>query len=411
MHVMFMAQVYAPEDVSAAVLITELSTDLVKRGHQVTMVTCAPNYPYGRVYPSYRNRLYQAEWLDGVRVVRTWSYISSRKSFWRRILNYGSYSATAFYGGLAAGKPDVLVNYSPPLPLGLSAWLLSRLWRIPWVLQIEDLYPEAAIAAGVLRNRRVIGFFSAMERLLYRQANHISLIAEGFRRNLLGKGVSPDKISLIPVWADPDMVQPLPKENAFRSAHGLNGRFVVMYAGNLGHTSALEEVLDAAEMLRGEADIRFLIVGEGVKKAELEGLAQERGLGNMLFLPFQPRQMFAEMLAAADVGLVTLNRNSSETSLPSKIFNIMASARPILAVAPAESEIAGLVDAAKCGFVTSPGHPELLADAITKMMGQAVLSGEMGRSGRAHLEARYTRGSCVEKYERMLLNLCNKEHN
>jgi hypothetical protein len=151
MRILFMAQCYRPEAVSAAVLITELATDLVRRGHQVTMVTCAPNYPYGRVYEGYRNQLYQVEWLDGVRVVRTWTYISPQKTFWRRLFNYGGYSATAFYGGLLAGKPDILVSYSPPLPLGLSAWLLSRLWRVPWVLQLE-IFTRKQRWPGVLSN-------------------------------------------------------------------------------------------------------------------------------------------------------------------------------------------------------------------------------------------------------------------
>jgi len=403
-----MAQCYAPEDVSAAVLITELATDLARRGHQVVFVTCAPSHPHGRVFPGYRNRLYQTEWLAGVRVVRTWSYISPHKTFWRRILNYGSFSATALYGGWLAGKPDALVNFSPPLPLGMSAWLLGRLWGVPWVLQLNDLYPEAAIAAGVLRNRTAIGFFSAMERFLYRQATHISVLSNGFRRNLLHKGVSSEKITVIPVWADPDIVRPLPKENAFRDRHGLAGQFVVMYAGTVGHTSSLEDVLVAAEILRDDSDIRFVIIGEGVKKTALEEMAQGKGLENMLFLPFQPREAFPEMLAAADVGLVTLNRNSSRTSLPSKTFNIMASARPILAVTPPDSEIAQLVQEAGCGLNTPPERPKLLAEAISGLKHQDHQLLTMGQNGRSQLESRYARARCVDTYEHMLLSLCQK---
>jgi len=408
MHIMFMTQCYAPEDVSFAVLITELATDLVKRGHQVTVVTCAPNYPFGRVYSGYRNRLYQVECLDGVRVVRTWSYISPHKTFWRRIFSYGSYSATTLYGSLLAGKPEVIVSFSPPLPLGLSAWPLSRLWHVPWVLTLMDLYPEAAVAAGVLRNQAAIAFFSSMERFLYQQATHISLISEGFRQNLFGKGVPSQKISVIPVWADPDIVQPLPKKNAFRDQHGLNGQFVVMYAGTLGYTSALKEVLEAAEILWDEPDVRFVIVGEGVKKAALEELTRNKGLGNILFLPFQPRQVFAEMLAAADVSLVTLNQSSSLTSLPSKIFNIMASARPVLAVTPSESEIAQLIKKAECGVIVPPEHPELLAEMILELKQQDKRLTKMGQNGRAQLETKFSRARCVEMCEQMLLSLCRK---
>jgi len=414
MHIMFMAQLYAPEDISGAVLITELATDLVKRGHEVTFVTGAPNYPYGRVFDGYRNRAYQVEWLDGVRVVRTWSYISPRKTVWPRLLHYGTYSATAFYGGLFAGKPDIVVNYSPPLPLGLPAWLLGRLWRVPWVLVLEDLYPDAAVAAGVLRNQRLIGLFSAIERFLYRHATHVSVISESFRKNLERKGVPPEKITLIPVWADPDVVRPLPKENGFRHRLGLSGKFVVMYAGNLGLTSCLEDVLGAAKLLApaeppaNKDGICFVLIGEGVKKEDLEAAAREARLTNVMFLPYQPREIFPEMLAAADVGLVTLNHDSASSSLPSKVFNVMASARPILAVAPPDSDLAQLVDDAGCGVVVPPGRPELLADALVALRGRSDKLVEMGQNGRSLLEGRYSRAGCVDAFEDLLARLCRE---
>ena len=405
MHIMFMAQCYAPEDVSAAVLITELATDLAKQGHQVTFITGAPNYPHGRVFAGYRNALYQVEQLDGVRVVRTWSYISPQKTFWRRIFHYGTYSATAFYGGLLAGKPDILVNYSPPLPLGMSAWLLSRLWRVPWILQLEDLYPDAAVAAGMLQNRAAIRLFAAMEAFLYRRATHISLIAESFRQNLLAKGVPDRQITLIPVWADPDIVQPLPKDGPFRAQHGLTGQFVVLYAGNMGVTSCLEDVLDAAKQLRSQPDIRFVIVGEGTKKAALQQTARDERLENVLFLPYQPREVFPEMMAAADISLVTLNHHSALTSLPSKIFNIMASGRPILAVAPLDSEIAQLVREGECGLCVPPGQAGLLAETIQQLWSHSEPLSEMGENGRAQLESRFSRSHCVTRYEGMLASL------
>ncbi len=409
MHILLMAQCYLPEDVSAAILISELATDLVKQGHQVSIVTGAPSYPYGRVFQGYRNSAYQTEWLEGVRVIRTWSYISPRKTFWRRLLHYGSYSATAFYGGLLAGKPDVLVSFSPPLTLGMSAWLLSVLWGVPWVLQLEDLYPDAAVAAGMLDNKAAVAFFSAMESFLYRHATHISLISEGFRRNLIDKGVPPEKISLIPVWADPDLVSPLPKENSFRRQHGLAGQCVVMYSGNLGLTSSLEDVLGAAELLNGALDVSFAIIGEGVKKSALEDLAKKAGLKNIQFLPYQPREQFAEMLAAADLGLVTLNEKSAASSLPSKTFNIMASARPIVAVAPPESELAHLVQEAKCGVVVPPGHPQRLACEIQELRQHPEQRASMGQNGRAMLESHFSRAKCISNFEALLAGLFEYE--
>lgn len=407
MKILFLAQRYSPEDISAAILISELAVDLAKRGHQVTMITEVPNYPHGKVFPGYRNKLYQEEVLEGVRVIRTWSAISPKKEFWPRIFNYGAYSATSLYGGLLAGKHDVVVNYSPPLPLGISAWLLSRAWGVPWVLQIEDLYPDAAIAAGVLKNQRVIALFKAIERFLYRHAQHISLISESFRKNLLGKGVPPEKMTLIPVWADPDIVRPMPRENAFRQQHGLEGKFVVMYSGNMGFTSCLEDALAAADLLRGQQDTAFVLIGEGVQKAALEEMAREKGLENVIFLPYQPRDLFPEMLAAADIHLVTLNASSSHSSLPSKVFNAMASARPILAVAPAESDLAHVVRSAQCGVLVPPEAPQQLANTIRALReSDPAELDRLGAYGRAELETNYARARCIEKYEQMLIRLC-----
>lgn len=408
MKILFMAQCYAPEEVSGAVMVTELATDLAKRGHRVTVVTGAPNYPQGRVFKGYRNGLYNVETLDGVRVIRTWSYISPSKKFWARLFHYGTYCATAFYGGLFAGPPDVIASYSPPLPLGLTACLLSRIFHVPWLLQLEDLYPDAAIAAGVMTNIKVINFFLGLEKSLYRNAQRISVISKNFQQALLAKGIQNSKIEIIPVWADPDEVRPMQKQNAFRREHGLDDKFVVMYAGNIGLTSCLEDVLHAAEILQGQKNIQFVIVGEGIKKESLEAESQAKQLKNILFLPFQPRELFPEMLAAADLGLVTLNAGAALSSLPSKIFNVMASARPILAVTPPGSEITQIVEEAGCGWNIPPGSPEKLAEAIVQLMDRESAVIQMGQNGRACLEKNYSRNHCVDDYEIMLTALCDR---
>lgn len=408
MRILLLAQCYAPENVSAAVLITDLATDLVRRGHEVTVVTGAPSYPYGRVFAGYRNRLYAEERLDGVRVIRTWSVITPSTRTLPRLLHYGTYSLSAFYGGLLGGRPDVILSYSPPLPLGLSAWLLSRIWRAPWVLEIEDLYPDAAVAAGVLTNRALISFFRGLELFQYRRAAGITVISETFRRNLLGKGVPDSKLRVIPIWADPDEVRPLEKHNAFRQRCGLDGKFVVMYAGNIGLTSCLEDVLCAADHLREQTEIRFVLVGEGVRKQALEAEAKVRALPNVTFLPYQPREDFPEMLAAADLGLVTLNAGAALSSLPSKVFNVMASARPVLAVTPPGSELMQIVTESGCGWSVPPGAPTALAEAILQIQAHGAGLVQAGRNGRACLEEKYSRRRCVDAHEQMFLALHGK---
>jgi colanic acid biosynthesis glycosyl transferase WcaI len=409
MHILFLAQCYAPENVSAAILITELAMDLASRGHQVTMVTGAPNYPQGRVFDGYRNKIYQEEVLDGVRVIRTWSYITPSKKTLPRLLHYGTYSATAFYGGLAAGRPDVLVSYSPPLPLGLSAWLLSYLWRIPWVLQLEDLYPDAAISAGVMKNKTMISFFLRMEKFLYQKSHHISVITEGFRQTLLAKGVPDSKIEVIPVWADPEDMRLLPRNNPFRHTHNLKDKFVVMYAGNLGFTSCIEDVLQAAEILQERTDIQFVIIGEGIKKKGFEAEARDKRLSNITILPYQPREIFPEMLAAADILLVTLNASAALSSMPSKVFSAMASARPILTVAPSRSELTSIVAEADCGWAIPPGNPIEFAETLAQLRClDPMLLVQMGQNGRAFLEKNYSRKHCVAAYEKLLIAAWNR---
>ncbi len=413
MRILLFAQHYAPEEVSGAVLATELAEDLVQRGHAVDFVTCAPSYPGGVVFSGYRNALIAEEQRNGVRVIRVWSYISPHKSLWPRLLNYGTFSFMTFFGGLKAGRPDAIFSYSPPMPLGVAAWLLSVLWRVPWILRVEDLYPDAAIAAGVLRNAAAIRFFRWLERFLYAQATHISLISESFRRNLLAKGVAADKLSVTPVWADPHIVRPLPKENSFRRQHGLNGAFVIMYAGALGHTSCLEDVLDVAALLQdtpAAPPVRFVIVGEGLKKEGLMQAARQRGLDNVVFLPFQPREQFAEMLAAADASLVTLNAQSSSFSLPSKTFNIMASARPILAITPSDSEIAALVSEGHCGVNLPPNQPKQVAEVIRSWQRDTMHPDKMGQNGRTILESRFSRHHCVESFNQLLTRTANEQN-
>jgi colanic acid biosynthesis glycosyl transferase WcaI len=409
MHILILALCYAPEEVSAAVLVTELATDLVKKGHCVTIITGAPSYPYGKVFPGYKNKLYQTEFIDGVKVIRVWSWISFKRTYWRRIIYYATFTFFSFLGGLSEKNVDIIDCFSPPLPLGFIAWMLSLLYQKPWILQLEDIFPDAAISLGVIKNKWAIKILYTLERFIYQRANHISIIAESFRKNLLRKNVPPEKMTLIPVWADANIVQPQTKENLFRKEFGLAGKFVILYAGNMGMTSCLEDIIDAADLLRANQDIVFLLVGEGVKKEFLQAQAQEKGEENVIFLPYQPREKYPEMMATADISLVTLNSQACETSLPSKVFNIMASGRAIMAVTTPTSDLAKLVEDGHCGFVISPGKPEKMAEVILDMVKRPEDLEEMGKNGRLLLEKQYARVHCVDLYEKMLLKIGEKK--
>ncbi len=403
-----LGQHYAPEEISGSFLAKELTEDLIKMGYQITYITCAPSYPMGKVYDGYRNRFFTREMMDGTRVIRSWSYISPKRTFWRRILNFGTFSATAFIAGLLVGKPEVMLSFSPPLPLGISAWVLSRVWRVPWILYVGDIYPEIAIVTGLLRNRAAISLFLTLERFLYRKADHIEVISEGFRENLQNKGVPPEKLSVIPMWADPDVIRPLPKENNFRQENGLSGKFVVMHAGNFGVNNSLEDLVEAADLLKADDGIRFVMVGEGEKKEEICNQVAQRKLKNVLFLPYQPRSAYETMLAAADVGLISLNPEAHYTSFPSKTLNIMASERAILAVVDDKSEIAWLVRNYNCGAVVPPARPDLLAQTIINLRGAPDQLVAWGQKGRQTLIQHFSRKHCIDLYDAIFRRINNE---
>ena len=384
--------------------MTHLAVFFTSLGYEVTFVTCTPNYPYGIPFSGYKNTLLRKEKFGNVNVIRVWSFLSSNKTFWRRILNYGSFSFMAFWGGIAGKKTDILISLSPPLPLGLSTWMLSKLWNVPWILRVEDLFPDAAVAAGYLNSKLASNFFYWLEKFLYKHADRIAVITEGFQSRLISKGVPEEKIEIIPLFADPAEISLLPKNNPLKSELNLDDHFIILYSGNMGLTSSLEDLIYAAGLLSEHEEIRFVLVGEGVRKEDLQKKVIELSLNNITFLPYQPRSRYPELLAMADVSVVTLNPGAAETSLPCKTFNYLASARPILAIAPEDSELAKLIKTEKCGEVVTTGNPGLIASSILKLKQNPDLV-TMGLNGRCLVEARFSLSHVGNMFEKCILSL------
>lgn len=401
-RILIMAQHYAPEDVSGAVLATQLAEDLAAKGLDVTFITSAPSYPLGKVYPGYRNSVYATERKNGVRIIRTWSLISPSKSFPVRVINQVSFSFSSFFVGLISGKYDVIFSYSPPLPLGIAASWLSKLKGVPLILRIEDLFPDSAIEGGIIKNKIATWVLHRIEKRIYSKATHISAISKTFKELIVTKGIDETKVSVTSVWADPDEIQPEEKENFFRQENGLVGKFVILYSGNLGYTSALEEIIPVCEGLQRNPDIEFLIVGEGIKKFHLEKSAKEAKLKNIRFLPYQDRVVMPHVLAAADVSIVTINAQSSRYSLPSKIFSYMASARPIVAISPRESEIAQIIQETKCGINVENGHTQEVIDSLYNLYQSKALAEKLGLNGRKALEQEYSREICIDQFRQIV---------
>ncbi len=402
MKIGIIAQYYAPETVGSGIWIRELAEELVARGHDVTVLTAFPNYPERIVFEGYRGKLFSHESINGVNIIRSWIYANPKESLWSRLLNWGSFCWSSFFSGLfAGGKLDVLYAIIPPLPLGITASWLGKLRGYPVVTNLQDIYPLIAIELGLLRNKRLISIFESMERKVYRRSRKIVLISEGFKENLVDKGVDPEKIAVVPNWADPNFIQPGPKENQFRKELGVNSDFTVVYSGGLTHNSDVEPILRAAGMM-SDKPISFVVVGDGVMKPELEKLAAQLNLSNLQFRPFQPLENYPDVLRAADISVVTLNNAARCASLPSKVFKQMAAGRPILAITTPGGELDRLVREAECGVSVPTGSPEEVVKALSWCLENRDELEQMGRNSRDYLVKHHSKNGCIDQIEQVL---------
>jgi len=406
MRILLLTLYFAPDIAANAVIMTELAEELAALGHQVTVVTAFPHYAGNVIDHRYRGRLIQQDEYRSSRVIRTYLYTSPHKQrFLVRFLNYLSFNVLSTLAGLFAGQQDVILAPSPPLTIGLSAYIISRVKHIPYVYNVQDIYPDVVVKLGILKNPWGIALSRWLERFVYAHARHITVLSEGFRANLLRKGVPLHKLTIIPNFVDTDFIRPLPCDNGFRHRFGLNGRFVVLYAGNLGHSQNLEHVLDCAALFQERDDIAFVIVGDGSHKAYLEDWARQKRLGNVQFIPFQPRHDVPDIYAAADVSLVTLRKGIALESVPSKAYTIMASGRPVIAAVDPGSDTWMLVEQAQCGLCVEPEDSQALAAAIRSLYADPTLRERQGRNGREHVVQHYTRQAVARQYHELLTSL------
>jgi glycosyltransferase involved in cell wall biosynthesis len=257
---------------------------------------------------------------------------------------------------------------------------------VPFVLNVQDLFPQSVIDLGILRNRWLIRFFEHMERFIYRQADHITVHSPGNRDHVVGKGAPSGCVTVMPNWVDTEFICPGERRNGFFEQYNLDGKFVVSFAGILGYSQDLDIVLEAAKLLQRYPDIRFLIVGDGVEKPRLERKAVEMGLENVRFIPMQPRRRYPEVLNASDVCLATLHTEVRTPVVPSKILSIMAAARPVVAAMNPDGDAPGLIEEAQCGLAVPPEDPKALADAILSLYNDKALRVRLGQNGRRYAE-------------------------
>lgn len=376
MRVCFFNRSYWPDFGATGQLLTELAEDLVAHhGCDVTVVTGYPLQGADGVAPR--------ETRHGVEIVRASGTTLSPRRFSGRATNYMTYFASACATGLRIPRPDVVVALTDPPIVGLAALLAARRHRARFVFLCQDIFPEVAVLLEDFRNGAVNKGLELVNRYLVQQADAIIALGDTMKRRLVeGKGARADRISVIHNWADCAALAPGPKDNPFARAHGLQDRFVVMHAGNIGLSQNLDVLIDAAERLRAHDGIRFVFVGDGSRRSALEAHARERGLHNVMFVPYQPRGEMALSYAAADLFLVSLKPGLAGYIVPSKLYSILAAGRPYVAAVEEACEVADITGRHACGFIVRPGDPDALAARILDVYRNAPLAAELGRRAR-----------------------------
>lgn len=406
MRVLLLTQWYPPEPVS---ILAELAESLQDAGHNVTVLTGFPNYPSGRIYPGYKQRWYFKERLGRIDVIRVPLYADHGTSALKRILNYISFAlSAALIGVWVIPRVDVIHVYHPPLTIGLPAILLSRIFRVPFTYEIQDMWPETLRATGMLNNERVLRLVGWVAKRIYDRAARIRVISQGFRDNLIAKGVAPEKISVISNWVDVDHYRPVPRDERRAEELGFAGRIDIMFAGTIGLAQDLASVLEAARKLQDLPMVQFVIVGDGVDLPRLQQMAQQNGLTNVRFLGRRPADEMPSLYALAD-GLLIHLRNDPlfNITIPHKLFSYMASAKPVLAAIGGEA--AKIVAEGRAGLSCAPGDPE----AIERMIRQFCELNEsersrMGENGRRLACDRYGRQTTTQRISDMLVEAVSK---
>jgi colanic acid biosynthesis glycosyl transferase WcaI len=367
MDILFLTENFPPEGNAAASRVFERACYWVRWGHNVTIITTAPNFPSGKVYAGYKNRWYHVETMDGIRVVRVKTFIAANEGFFLRTLDFLSFMFAAVYAGLFQKRPNVIVATSPQFFTAIGGWLLGALRRIPFVIELGDLFSASVVAVGAMKPSPLVLIIEKLELFIYRNSAAVVALTEAFRSDLVSHHIDPSKIWVVVNGVDLPRYSPRPRNVEMTKAFGLGDRFVVGYMGTLGMAHGLETALDAAELMRDDDSVCFVFVGGGAAKAQLIEKAESRNLKNVIFVPMQPKALMPEAWSLCDVALVHLkNEPIFATVIPSKIFEAMAMGLPLLAAIP-KGEASKIIERENAGVIVPPGDPPALVEAVRRL--------------------------------------------
>jgi len=364
-HILFLTDNFPPEGNAPATRTYEHSREWVKKGHKVTVITGAPNFPEGKVFNGYTNSWFSSEYLDGIEVRRVKTYITSNEGFIGRVIDFMSFMVTSFVAGFFVSKPDVIIGTSPQLFTVVGAWLLSVFRRKPFVFELRDIWPASITAVGAMKKSFAIRILEKLELFLYHRADKIISVTNSFKRELDRRGVNSDKINVVLNGVDLSKYKPaVCKDVELVNRFSLQGKFIVGYIGTHGLAHRLDTIVDAAELLKDEVKIQIVLAGGGADRVRIENLVAFRGLKNISFLPRQPKEMMPRLWSICDVSLVTLKDTPLfETVIPSKIFESMGMGLPIIMSVPS-GEASEIILNSSSGILVPPESPEAIAHSI-----------------------------------------------
>lgn len=365
MRILFLADNFQPEVNAPATRTYEHCREWIKAGAQVTVITCAPNFPQGKVYAGYRNLPCARETVDGIDVVRVWSYITANEGFIKRSLDYFSFAITASIAGLFQSA-DMIVATSPQFFTTFAGFALSKLKRVPWVFELRDLWPESIRTVGAMKESRILDLLEKVELALYRDADMVVALTDAFRSRLIARGIEPGKIEVVTNGANLDLYQPQKKDAELVKKYGLEGKFIVGYIGTHGMAHSLDFIVSSLKDVR-DPDIHFLFIGDGAMKQEVVKMAQGLQLQNVTFLDPVAKELVPGYVSITDIALVPLKKSDTfRTVIPSKIFEACAMRKPILL--GVEGQAQEIVEEFSAGVVFEPENREdfLLKLALIK---------------------------------------------
>jgi glycosyltransferase involved in cell wall biosynthesis len=364
-HLLFLTDNFPPEVNAPASRTFEHCREWVRKGHRVTVITCAPNFPKGKVFDGYQNKAFQTETIEGIKVIRVWSYITANEGFVRRILDYLSFMASAIVASPRVHDVDLVIGTSPQFFTAVAAYVVSRMKRIPYVFELRDLWPESIKAVGAMKDSFAIRMLERLEMFLYRKAARIVSVTESFKQVLMRRGIEGTKIEVVTNGVDVSQFKPRPKDPELTRKLGLEGKFVAGYIGTHGMAHALETLLKAADRLRGQ-DFAFIFLGDGARKQALREMADQMKLDNVVFIDSVPKADVPKYWSLLDVSIIHLRKTELFTTvIPSKMFECMGMGIPVLH--GVEGESADIVRREQVGIPFEPEGVDQLCEALRSL--------------------------------------------